>query len=182
MTAPSIAKTATNGIRTALGISGVLSIILGTLILVWPGKTAMVVTAIIAIYAIAAGLVYAGLGIFSAGKDGWSRIGHILLGVLFVISGIVAFMNLGATTAWLAIFLGILVGIMWIVEGVVALSTLSVAPSKGWTVFFAIISIVAGITLLFSPLWGALVLWWLLGIAALVMGVIQVFRAFSFGK
>ena len=182
MTEPSIAKTATNGIRTALGISGVLSIILGTLILVWPGKTAMVVTAIIAIYAIAAGLVYAGLGIFSAGKDGWSRIGHILLGVLFVISGIVAFMNLGATTAWLAIFLGILVGIMWIVEGVVALSTLSVAPSKGWTVFFAIISIVAGITLLFSPLWGALVLWWLLGIAALVMGVIQVFRAFSFGK
>ena len=34
--APSVERTATNGIRTALGIAGVLSIILGTLILVWP--------------------------------------------------------------------------------------------------------------------------------------------------
>lgn len=181
-TESSVERTATNGIRTALGIGGVLSIILGILILVWPGKTAMVVAAIIAIYAIAAGLVYAGLGIFSAGKGGWARVGHIALGVLFIVAGVVAFANLGATTAWLAIFLGILVGIMWIVEGIVALSTLGSAGSKGWTIFFAIISIIAGITLLFSPLWGALVLWWLLGISAVVMGVVQLVRAFTFGK
>ncbi len=105
-----------------------------------------------------------------------------MLGVLFVIAGIIAFMNLGATTAWLAVFLGILVGIMWIVEGVVALSTLGDAPSKGWTIFFAIMSIIAGVVLLFSPLWGAIVLWWLLGISAIVLGIIQIFRAFSFGK
>jgi hypothetical protein len=34
------------------------------------------VTAIIAIYAIIAGLVYAGLGIFSKQSGVWSRIGH----------------------------------------------------------------------------------------------------------
>ncbi|WP_455132686.1 HdeD family acid-resistance protein [Microbacterium aurum] len=179
---PSLEKAATNGIRTALGLGGVLSVILGILILVWPGKTAMVVTAIIAIYAIIAGLVYAGLGIFSKDRGGWSRIGHIVLGVLFVIAGIIAFINLGASTAWLAVFLGILVGIMWIVEGVVALSTLGDAPPKGWTIFFAIMSIIAGVVLLFSPLWGAIVLWWVLGISAIVLGIIQIFRAFSFGK
>ena len=54
-----------NGIRTAFGLGGILLIVLGVLILVWPGKTAAVVTAIFAIYAIAAGLVYIGLGIFS---------------------------------------------------------------------------------------------------------------------
>lgn len=182
MTEPSIAKAATNGIRTALGVGGVLSVILGILILVWPAKTAMVVTAIIAIYAIAAGLVYAGLGIFSSNKGGWSRLGYIGLGVLFVIAGIVAFANLGATTVWLAAFVGILVGIMWIVEGVVALSTLDLAPSRGWTIFFAIISIIAGVTLLFSPIWGAVTLWWLLGIGAVVLGIINIVRAFSFGK
>ncbi|WP_298044911.1 DUF308 domain-containing protein [uncultured Microbacterium sp.] len=182
MTTDSLEGAAKNGIRTALGLGGVLSVILGILILVWPGKTAMVVTAIIAIYAIVAGLIYAGLGIFTAGRGGWSRLGHILLGVLFVIAGIVAFMNLGATTVWLAAFLGILVGIMWIIEGVVSLSTLSLAPSKGWTLFFAIISIIAGIVLLFSPIMGAVTLWWLLGISAIVLGVIQIFRAFSFGK
>lgn len=181
-TESNIIKAGTNGIRTALGLGGVLSVILGILILVWPGKTAMVVAAIIAIYAIAAGLVYVGLGIFASGKGGWSRIGHVALGVLFIIAGIIAFANLGATTAWLAIFLGILVGIMWIIEGFVSLTTLDGAASKGWTIFFAIISIIAGITLLFSPLWGAVVLWWLLGISAVVLGIIQIFRAFSFGK
>lgn len=186
MTEPSIAKAATNGIRTALGVGGVLSVILGILILVWPGKTAMVVTALVAIYAIAAGLVYAGLGIFTANRGGWSRLGHILLGVVFVIAGIVAFANLGATTVWLTVFVGILVGIMWIVEGVVALSTIYLAPSRGWTLFFAIISIIAGITLLFimlfSPIWGAVILWWLLGIGAVVFGIINIVRAFSLGK
>ncbi len=175
-------RSAVNGIRTALGIGGVLAVIVGILILVWPGKTAMVVTAIIAIYAIAAGLVYAGLGIFSKSKGGWARIGHIALGILFIIAGVVALFNLGQTTAWLAVFLGILVGIMWIVEGIVSLSTLGDAASKGWTIFFAILSIIAGIILLFSPIWGIVVLWWLLGISLIVLGIINIVRAFTFGK
>jgi len=175
-------KSAVNGIRTALGIGGVLAVIVGILILAWPGRTAMVVTAIIAIYAIAGGLVYAGLGIFSKNRGGWSRVGHILLGIVFIIAGIVAFLNLGQATEWLAFFLGLLVGILWIVEGVVALSTLGDAASRGWTIFFAIISIIAGIVLLFSPIWGAAVLWWLLGIGLVVLGIIQIVRAFRFGK
>lgn len=177
-----VEKAAVNGVRTALGLSGVLLLILGILVLVWPGKTAVVVTAIFAIYAIAVGLVYAGLGIFSKTKGGWSRIGHIVLGVLFVIAGIVAFSNLAVTAVWFATFVGLLVGITWIMEGVVSLSTLGDAASKGWTIFFAAVSIFAGITLLFSPLWGAIVLWLILGISAVVLGIIQIVRAFTFGK
>lgn len=179
-TASEAEKSAVNGIRTALGIGGVLALIVGILILVWPGKTAAVVTAIIAIYAIAAGLVYAGLGIFSKTKGGWARVGHILLGILFIIAGVVALFNLAASTAWLALFIGILVGIMWIVEGIVALSTLGDAASKGWSIFFAILSIIAGIIVLFSPVWGTIVLWWILGISLIVLGIINIVRAFTF--
>ncbi|GAA5197675.1 HdeD family acid-resistance protein [Microbacterium jejuense] len=179
-TASEADKSAVNGIRTALGIGGVLALIVGILILVWPGKTAAVVTAIIAIYAIAAGLVYAGLGIFSKTKGGWARVGHIVLGILFIIAGVVALFNLAASTAWLALFIGILVGIMWIVEGIVALSTLGDASSKGWSIFFAILSIIAGIIVLFSPVWGTIVLWWILGISLIVLGIINIVRAFTF--
>jgi uncharacterized membrane protein HdeD (DUF308 family) len=175
-------KAAVNGIRTAFGVGGVIALIVGILILVWPAKTAAVVTAIIAIYAIAGGLVYAGLGIFSKSMGGWSRVGHIVLGILFIIAGVIAFLNLGATTVWLAVFLGILVGIMWIVEGIVALTALGGSRSKGWSIFFAIISIIAGIVLLFSPFWGAAVLWWLLGISLVVLGIIQIVRAFTFSN
>jgi len=179
-TASEAEKSAVNGIRTALGIGGVLALIVGILILVWPGKTAAVVTAIIAIYAIAAGLVYAGLGIFSKTKGGRARVGHIVLGILFIIAGVVALFNLAASTAWLALFIGILVGIMWIVEGIVALSTLGDAAAKGWSIFFAILSIIAGIIVLFSPVWGTIVLWWILGISLIVLGIINIVRAFTF--
>ncbi|MCR2792604.1 DUF308 domain-containing protein [Microbacterium sp. zg.Y625] len=171
-----------NGIRTALGISGVLALILGILILVWPGRTAMVVVAVVAIYAVAAGLVYAGLGIFSAQKGGWARLGHIVLGVLFIVAGIVAFINLPAATAWFGTFIGVLVGIMWIIEGIVSLSTLEWVASRGWTIFYAVLSVIAGVVLLFAPSWGALTLWLLIGISAVILGLVQVIRAFTFGK
>jgi uncharacterized membrane protein HdeD (DUF308 family) len=182
MTTTTDPRTAANVVRTSLGIAGVLALIVGVLILVWPAKTATGVTALIAIYAIAAGLVYAGIGIFVRGKGGWSRAGHIVLGLVFVLAGVIAFTNLAQTKAWLAVFLGLVVGIMWIVEGIVALSSLRDSSSKGWSVFFAIVSIAAGITLLFSPVWGAVVLWWLLGISLIVLGVINIVRAFSFGR
>jgi len=176
-----LGRFATNGIRTALGLSGLIALIVGILILIWPGKTAVVMTAIIAIYAVVGGLVYLGLGIFSKTMRGWARIGHIILGAIYVAAGVIAFANLTRTAVFLAAFLGILVGIMWIVEGVVALTTLAGARSKGWTAFFAILSIAAGIVLLLSPLWGAVVLWWLLGISLVVLGILQIARAFSFG-
>lgn len=181
-TASPLEKGTVNGIRTTLGLAGILTLIAGILILVWPGQTAAVVTWILAIYVVAAGLVYAGLGIFSKTKGGWARIGHIVLGLLFVAAGIVAFANLTATTVWLAIFVSVFIGIGWIVEGIVSLSTLGDSSSKVWTVIFAIVSIIAGGYLLLSPLWGAVVLWWLLGIMLIAMGVLNIVRAFTFGK
>lgn len=175
-------RAALSAIRTGLGLSGLVAVVVGVLILVWPAKTAVVVTGIIAVYAIIGGLVYAAIGVFTKIQHGWSRVGSIALGVLFVIAGIVAFLNLGATTAWLAGFIGILVGIMWIIEGIVSLSTLSHAQSKPWTLFFAIISILAGLILLFSPLYAIAALWWLLGIMLVVLGVVQILRALSFGR
>jgi uncharacterized membrane protein HdeD (DUF308 family) len=173
-------KSAINGVRTAFGVGGVLSILAGILILVWPQASAQFVTVVIAIYAIVGGLVYAGLGIFSKAKGGWARLGHIVLGLIFIAAGVIALFNLQQATAWLAVFVGVLVGVLWIVEGIVSLSTLGDAASKGWTIFFAIISIIAGLYLVISPLLGAVVLWWLLGILLIVLGIIQIVRAFKF--
>jgi uncharacterized membrane protein HdeD (DUF308 family) len=181
MTATSFEKSAVTGIRTALGIGGAIALIVGILILVWPGKTAVVVTAIVAVYAIVSGLVYAGLGIFSKTLGGWARVGHIVLGLVFIAAGIIAFANLGETTVFLAVFVGIFIGITWIVEGVVALTTLGGSGSKGWTIFFAIVSLIAGVMLLFSPLYVA-ILWIFVGASLIVLGIIQIIRAFTFGK
>lgn len=174
------ARTFVKSLRTAFIVGGILSIILGLLILIWPGRTAQVATGIVAAYTIIAGIVYLALGIFSRTKDGWSRLGHLALGALFVIVGVVAFANLAAFTASFAMFLGVLVGILWIIEGAVSLSVVGQSSSRGWTMAFAVLSIIAGVMLLFSPLWGAFVLWWLLGISAVALGIVNIVRGLSF--
>lgn len=180
--AAGLTKSAINTIRATLGITGVVALLVGILITFWPKDAAVVIAALLAVYLVIGGIAYLGLGIFSRGISGGARALDIVLGVLFVVAGVLALANLGAATVFLAAFLGVLVGIVWIVEGVVALMQSGDAPSKGYSIFFGILSIVAGILLLFSPIWGAVVLFVIVGISLIVLGVMQIIRAFTFGR
>ena len=177
-----VEKSVINTVRAAIGASGVVSLLVGLLILVWPVKTAVVVAGIIAVYAVIAGLVNLAIGIFSRTLGGWARVGYLVLGAVFLISAVVSFANLGAAAAGLAVLVGVLVGISWIIEGVVGLAMVGDSASKVWTIIYALVSIVGGIVLLTSPLWGAAVLWVLLGVTLLALGIVQIIRAFRFGS
>lgn len=176
------AKSLFKSIRIALAVSGAIALIAGIVLLVWPLKTAVLVTGIIATYLVIAGLVYIGLGIFSGKKDGWARIGHIVLGLLYIVAGVVAFLNLTAATISLALITAIFLGVSWIVDGVVALTLLNKDGSKAWTIIYAILSIAAGVIVIFSPLLAAVALWWVLGITLVVLGIIQIVRAITLGR
>src|SRR5699024_5917206 len=126
------------------------------------------------------GIIYAVSGIFSKYAGGWVRVGHIALGILLVIAGIIMFSSLGMAAATLGLFIGILVGITWIFEGIAAFSTLKLARSKVWPILFGILSILAGIVLLLSPLYAALILFWLLGITLVIQSIINIVRASTF--
>ncbi len=175
-------KTLVNGIRAALGMSGLVSVIVGVLILAWPAKTAMVVAGIIAVYALIAGVVNIAVGIFSRKLGTWPRIGYLALGVVFLIAAVLSLTNLGTAAAALGFLLGVVVGVSWIVEGVVGLTMIGDAPSKVWTIVYAVITIVAGIVLLTSPVWGAALLFLLLGVSLVVLGLVQIVRAFRFAS
>lgn len=169
-------------IRVALAVSGVLALLADIALLVWPVKSAVIVTAIFASYLIVAGVVYIGLGIFSRAKGGWSRVGHIVLGLLYIVAGVIAFFNLNVAAATLALVVVIFIGVSWIVDGVVALSLLGSDGSRVWTLIYAILSIIAGIIVLFSPVIAGFALWLLLGISLVVLGIVQIIRAITLGK
>lgn len=171
-----------NSVRVALGISGAVSLIIGIIITFWPKTAAVGLAVLIGIYLIVAGLAYLGIGIFAKGLSGGARALDIIFGVLMIIAAVLAFSNLAGTTAFLAVFFGILIGIAWIVEGAVTLAQLGDAPSRGWAIFFGALSLVAGIVLLFSPAWGFVVLFIIAGISLIVLGIIQIIRAITFGR
>lgn len=176
------AKSLFRSIRITLAVSGALALIAGIVLLVWPVKSAVIVTGIFASYLIVAGLVYIGLGIFSHRKGGWARVGHIVLGLLYIAAGVIAFANLGAAAATLALVVVIFIGISWIVDGVVSLSLLGQDGSRVWTLLYALLSIIAGIVVLFSPLFAAAVLWLIFGISLVALGIVQIVRAITIGK
>lgn len=168
--------------RTSFAISGLVAIVIGAAILFWPNKTAMVVAAMIGVYAVIGGLFYIAVGLAAQSRTGWNRIVHILLGVLYFIAGIVMFTNLSASVAALEIIIGIMIGMVWVVQGAVALTTTQAGRSRGASIFFGIISILAGVVLLFAPALYIGVLWLLLGISLLILGVMQLVRAATLDK
>ncbi len=172
----------TSGIRTVLGASGVVSLVVGILILVFPLKTAVVLAGFIAVYAALAGVVNLAVGVFSRALGAWPRIGYSILGIIFLAAAVFALANLRATAASLAMIVAIMIGIVWIVEGLAGFTMIRRSPSKGWTVIYSVLSIIAGIVLITSPMWGAALLWLFLGISLVVLGIAQIIRAFRFGS
>ena len=177
-----LTKSAVNTIRVALGVTGVLALLAGIFITFWPKNAAIFLTVLLGIYFVIAGLAYVGLGIFSRGISGGARALDIILGVLFVIGGVLMLSSPSDSAVVIGIFLGVLIGILWIIEGAVALAQSGTSSSRGWSIFFGILSIIAGIVLLFSPVWGVVILFWVLGIALIVLGIVQIVRAFTFAR
>jgi uncharacterized membrane protein HdeD (DUF308 family) len=175
-------KSVVNSIRASLGVAGLLALIAGLLILIWPGHVAGVIAIILAIYAVAAGLVNLGIGVFSRQLGVGPRIGYLLLGVLFVLAGIVIIANPAVFVTGVALFLGIMIGILWVIDGIVSFVMLPDSGSKAWTAVYAVISLLAGAAMLSSPLWGAELLWLVVGISAVVIGLIGIVRGFQFGR
>ena len=78
----------------------------------WPTKTAVAVAALIAVWAAAAGVTFVLVSMTAQGTSTGSRIGHLLLGLLYLVAAMFAFSELHQTAAWLAAFATILVGLL----------------------------------------------------------------------
>lgn len=171
-------------LRRGVGFSGIISIIIGLLILFLPTKTAAIVAALVGVALVIMGVIYIGANLVkrSEEKGNFWRISHLLLGFIYLFAGIFVFSDLNAAAGSLFVLIGIFVGISWIVDGIVTLTVLTNFNSKFWGIFLSVISIIAGFTLVFSPLWGGVTLWLLLGIEFLIVGFIKMIHYYRWDK
>ena len=112
---------------------------------------------------------------------GW-RILDILIGIMLSVGGVLMLKNAALSGQALAVFITMVVGLGWMMEGVMALAESWRLPSSGWAVLYAIISIIAGLVVLVSPVSSMLFLVIFCGCALIVMGVSSMVRAFKFGR
>ncbi|MDF7665326.1 DUF308 domain-containing protein [Bifidobacterium sp. ESL0745] len=169
-------------IRIVYGVVGIVALLLGIALLVWPGKTLVAVAVVLGAYFVVSGVIRVIGAIVENGLPGGWRVLDILVGLLLVIGGVIMLKNTAISTALLTILVTLTVGIGWIMEGIMALVETWRLPKSGWAIFYAIISILAGIVVLFSPFTSVIVLVVFAGISMVIMGILAIIRAFRFGK
>ena len=173
---------AKNAIRGVYGVLGVVALILGLALLIWPGATLKVAAIALGAYFVVSGVIRIVTAVVELGLPGGWRVLDILIGVLLTVGGVIVLKNAVLSGATLAVLITMVVGLGWMMEGVMALVESWRMPSSGWAVVYALLSIVAGFIVLFSPV--SSTAWLILfgGCALIVLGVVAIVRAFTFGK
>ena len=177
-----LAQRAKNAIRGVYGVLGVMAIVLGIALLIWPGVTLKIAAVALGAYFVISGVIRIVTAIVELGLPGGWRVLDILVGLLLTVGGVVMLKNATLSGAMLAVLVTMVVGLGWMMEGVMALVESWHMPSSAWAVIYALISIVAGCIMLFSPL--ASTGWLILfgGCALVALGIVAIVRAFTFGK
>ena len=173
-----LSKSEITGVRLAIAGTGLLALVVGIVILVWPDTTVAVLGVLFGLYFLISGIVHVARGLLTKGASGGSRVLNILLGVLLVVGGIVAIRNPLDSLA----VLGMLIGISWIVEGVAALVETSPDSSRWFGTVFGAIAVVAGVVVLFSPVESVTILVVIGGVFLVLSGIVQLVQAFMFGR
>ncbi|HZC92119.1 MAG TPA: HdeD family acid-resistance protein [Mycobacterium sp.] len=159
---------------------GALAVILGVVILVWPGPSIVVAAALFGAYLVVSGVTMGILAFALPAASGASRFLYFISGVVSVILGILAFRHFGEGYAILLLAIWIAVGFVF--RGVSALAlALSEPriPGRGWSIFFGIICAVAGFAVLAYPFDSIVTLAFVVGIWLIVLGGVEVVSAFG---
>ncbi len=173
-----LSRQAITAIRFGLVFRGILAVLLGSLILAWPQSTLGVVGILFGFYFVIVGLVRVVTGFFLRTVGAGARIVNVLLGVTLLIAGIIAIKNPIESV----IVLGIVVGVAWIVEGIAAISESTRGASKWFGLLFGVISVIAGITVLFLPLTAIGVLVLVGGVFLVIAGAMQFVAGVTFAR
>jgi uncharacterized membrane protein HdeD (DUF308 family) len=163
--------------RWGLALRGIAAIIFGLLVWTWPGMVLHVLVVMFGIFAITGGVFAILAGVrATTSRNRWLLIAE---GVLSVLAGIVA-LGWPAITAVALLFL---IALWAIVTGVVeiigAFRTGGAGAIEWLLILSGVISIIFGILLFVWPHLGLLALVWLIGIYAVIYGVMMLIRAFS---
>jgi uncharacterized membrane protein HdeD (DUF308 family) len=163
---------------TSAIVFGLLTVILGVALLVWPGPSILVAAGLFGVYLVVSGIAMLALAIspVSAG----SRFLNFISGALSVILGILAFRHFGQGYAIL--LLAIWIGIGFIFRGVTAVAFQfgdSRLPGRGWAIFFGAVSVIAGIVVLAYPFDSIVTLALVVGIWLIILGAVEVISGFG---
>ncbi|WP_434599130.1 HdeD family acid-resistance protein [Streptomyces sp. A5-4] len=161
----------------AVLLAGVATLVLGVLVLVWPGASLLAVGVLFGVYLVVSGVLQLAAA-FGTHVSTALRVMAFISGALSILLGLFCFRGAMQSILLLALW----VGIGWLFRGitqVVAGVSDESMPARGWQVCLGVISALAGIVLIVSPLESVAVLTVVGGCWLLALGVIETVTAFQ---
>jgi uncharacterized membrane protein HdeD (DUF308 family) len=158
-------------------LSGILAVILGILVVTWPGKTIIVAAIIFGAYLLVTGFAQV-IFAFSLHVSAGGRVLLFISGAASLILAVLCFRSLQDSILLLAIW----IGIGFIFRGVAtAVSAISdpTLPGRWWEIFIGGITLLAGVIVLASPFESIATLTLVVGIWLIVIGVFEAVSAFG---
>ena len=163
-------------------VSGILSLILGVLVLAWPGISVLVAAVWFGVYLLITGIAQVVFA-FSLHVTAGSRILLFISGAASLILAVLAFRHFGQGYA--VLLLAIWIGVGFIFRGVATtVSAISdpALPGRGWSIFIGVISLLAGIIVIASPFDSIITLAIVVGVWFVVIGVFEIVSSFGIRK
>ena len=157
-----------------LALRGTVAILFGVLALIWPALTLVSLAALFAAFALVGGAVwsFAAVGNRRGDRQWWFM---LVLGLVSMVAGALAMLYPGLSVLVLVLLIGANALVTGIIDAVVAIRIRKFIKGEWLLMLGAIASIVFGLVVLMFPLGaGALALAWLIGMYAIVIGVLHV--------
>lgn len=161
----------------ALALRGVVAIAFGFIALLTPGRTLVALVYLFAGYALTDGVLAAAAAVRAA--ETHHRWGGLLLeGLAGMLTGVIAFLWPGITAFLLLYLIALWALVTGVLEVRAGFRLRGHLLNEWMLVLSGIASIMLGVLLILQPLAGAMTLTWLIGLYALVFGVIMLVLAF----
>ncbi|KLO28007.1 HdeD family acid-resistance protein [Mycobacterium haemophilum] len=161
-------------------VSGLASLVVGVLVLIWPGISILVVAVAFGAYLIVTGIAQVFFA-FSLHVSAGSRILLFVSGAVSLILAVLAFRHIGDAVLLLAIWIGIGFILRGIATTVSAISDPAL-PGRAWSISIGISSLLGGIVVMGWPFRSILTMVVIVGVWLVVIGVFEAMSSFGIRK
>jgi uncharacterized membrane protein HdeD (DUF308 family) len=153
---------------------GVLTLIVGAAVLVWPGQSIVAAGILFVVYLLASGVAQV-IGAFTVNSPAASRVLLFISGALSIALGVFAFRDYddGAAVWLLALWIGVGFVFQGVSETALAISFKEL-PERGWYIFLGVLTVIAGVVMLAWPISSIVVLSIVAGVWLVVIGTTEI--------
>jgi uncharacterized membrane protein HdeD (DUF308 family) len=162
-------------------LSGILSLTLGILVYVLPEHSIIIAAALFGIYLLITGAAQVFFA-FTLHVSAGGRVLAFISGAASLVLGVLCFRHFGTDAINAVLLLAIWIGVGFIFRGV-ATSVSAISdphmPGRGWQIFLGLVSLLAGIVMLGSPIESIEILAVVVAIWLIVIGAFEIGSSFG---